>query len=130
MQQNEVLTLNKTKMEGIGQKNYPSIAQSFGIAGIVVLSMIVFLPVKMLSQKIFPDGAALLFNYLLTMGVPLGVAYLFRKKISGETSFSLGIGNVRILPFVVLAMTALGLPSPLGNDSMVSIKAAGLLPSV
>jgi len=96
-------------------KNYPNIAQSFGITGILVLAMFVFLPVDLVLDKMIGKEASMLIYYLFVMGIPLWIFYSIRKKKTGKDSFDLTLKNSRIIPLVILAAMAFdfGIISPI-----------------
>lgn len=98
-------------------KNYPNIAQSFGITGIVILGMLLFIPVNLVLNKLIGKDASMLIYYILAIGIPFWIVYLIRKKKTGDNSFNLTIENKRIIPLVIVGTIALlfGIISPLGD---------------
>lgn len=97
--------------------NYPNIAQSFGITGIVTLGMLLFTPLNTELKKVIGTEASMLLYYLLSIGIPFWVVYSIRKKKTGETKFNLTIENARIIPFIIIGTMALlfGIVSPIGS---------------
>ena len=95
-----------------GSSNYPSLAQSWGILGIMVATNIVMVPVLLLLG---PDpsgmsfGAQTLIATLLGTGIPCWIVYQIRKKKTDITSFNLTIDNPRIIPLILLAAIPLNL---------------------
>jgi len=95
-------------------KTYPNIAQSFGIAGILILGMILFLPVYML-KKLIGYEAMFLIYYLLAVGLSFYIIGLIKKKKTGNNSFNFAVENKWLIPFVIIAMIFLycGIISPI-----------------
>lgn len=84
-------------------KSYPNIVQSFGIAGILILGMILFLPVNLLKKLIGYDAMFLLY-YLLAVGISFYIAGFIRKKKTGNNSFNFTVENNRIIPLVIVGI--------------------------
>ena len=95
-------------------KTYPNIAQSFGIAGILILGMIIFLPVSIL-KKLIGYEAMFLIYYLLSVGISFYIIGLIKKKKTGNNSFNFTIENKRVIPFVIIGTIFLycGIYSPI-----------------
>ncbi|MDR1156526.1 MAG: CPBP family intramembrane metalloprotease [Bacteroidales bacterium] len=100
-------------MENI-KKSYPNIIQSIGISGIMILASIVFSPLILLSNYIGKDAATFIF-YVLAIGITFGIAYIIRRKVTGQRTFNLSIPNKRTLPFIIAGTIALafGIASPI-----------------
>lgn len=98
-------------------KNYPNVAQSFGITGIVILGMLLLSPVNLVLNKLIGKEASMLIYYLLAIGIPFWIVYLIKKNKTGDNSFNMTIENKRIIPFVIVGTIALlfGIISPIGN---------------
>lgn len=98
-------------------KNYPTVSQSFGITGIVILGMLLLSPVKFLLTKFLDKEISTLVYYLVGIGIPLLIVYLIRKRKNDDHSFNLQIKNNRIIPFAMIGALALfiGVISPIGN---------------
>ncbi|MCK3682853.1 type II CAAX endopeptidase family protein [Maribellus sp. YY47] len=115
-------------MIALTSKNYPNIAQSFGITGIVVLGTLLLSPVNMVLNKLIGKEASMLVYYLLAVGLPLAIVYSIRKSKTQRCSFNLDIENKRTIPFVVVGTIALlfGVISPIASTIPVpdSIKKA------
>ena len=96
-------------------KTYPNIAQSFGIAGILILGMIIFLPVYNMLNKLIGYDAMFLIYYLLAVGISFYIIGLIKKKKTGNNSFNFTIENKRIIPFVIIGIIFLycGIISPI-----------------
>ena len=95
-------------------KTYPNIVQSFGIAGILILGMIIFLPVSIL-KKLIGYEAMFLIYYLLSVGISFYIIGLIKKKKTGNNSFNFTIENKRVIPFVIVGTIFLycGIESPI-----------------
>ena len=97
---------------GYPAENYPSIAQSWGILGIMIATTAILVP---LLWFFGPDGssmsfgAQLLIATLLGTGIPCWIIYLIRKKKTNIGSFNLSIENRRIIPLIVLIAIPLNL---------------------
>jgi membrane protease YdiL (CAAX protease family) len=103
-------------MTELENKSYPSIGQSFGILGIIILAAILASTLFFLNKFINVEALQLIY-YLLTFGVSFWIVYSIRKRKTGESTFNLKIENKRIIPFVVVAAIALlfGVISPIGE---------------
>lgn len=103
----------------IQNTSYPNIAQSIGITAMNVLMVILIIKLKLELglNELFEKEASLLICELLIVGIPLGVAYLIRKKLTNNNSFNLKIENKRIIPFIVIGSIVLlfGIADPIGN---------------
>ena len=108
------------QMSEPNMKTYPNIAQSFGIAGILILGMIIFLPVNMLKKLIGYDAMFLIY-YLLAVGLSFYIVGLIKKKKTGNNSFNFTIENKRIIPFVIVGIIFLycGIISPI--NALISL---------
>lgn len=97
---------------GTGSSNYPSLAQSWGILGIMIATNLVMVPVLLLLG---PDpsgmsfGAQTLIATVLGTGIPCWIVYRIRKKKTDINSFNLTIENLRIIPLILLAAIPLNL---------------------
>ena len=102
------------------RSDYPKIAQSVGIAGILILASVVFSPLILLQAFIGVEAAALVY-YLFTMVVTFWIAYAIRRRKTHNASFNLTIhharSHARIIPFLVVASVAMlfGIVEPLGS---------------
>jgi uncharacterized protein len=118
-------------------KYYPNIIQSFGIAGILILCMIIFLPVHMLNKLIGYEAMFLIY-YLLAVGISFYIIGLIKKKKTGNNSFNFTIENKRIIPFVIVGIIFLycGIISPLtalipmSESTKVTFMNSGKLPGI
>lgn len=97
-------------------KNYPNVAQSFGITGIVVLGMLFLSPVLILENSIGKEASMLVY-YLLAVGIPFWIVYSIRTDKTNCRSFNLTIENKRIIPWVIVGTIALlfGVISPIAS---------------
>jgi len=96
--------------------NYPNVAQSFGITGIVVLGMLFLSPVLTLENLIGKEAAMLVY-YLLAIGIPFWIVYSIRRDKTNCRSFNLTIENKRIIPWIIVGTVALlfGVISPIAS---------------
>ena len=84
-------------------KNYPNVAQSFGITGIVILGMLFLSPVNYALNKLIGKDASMLICYLLAIGIPFLIVNSIRKNKTDNNSFNYSIENNRIIPFVIVS---------------------------
>ena len=96
------------------KKKYPTITQSFGIVGIIILAMILFSPVILFKELIGEEVSTLIY-YILAMGCSFLVIDRIKNKKLGKSNYTLGFVNARILIFISIATIALqiGVTSPI-----------------
>jgi membrane protease YdiL (CAAX protease family) len=96
-------------------KNYPNIAQSFHICGMLILSLILFAPIAIILRKLIGNEAAFLIYYLLAVGTTFWIVCVIKKKKTGNISFNISIENKRVIPFVIFGAIFLycGIVSPI-----------------
>jgi membrane protease YdiL (CAAX protease family) len=88
-------------------KTYPSVAQSWGILGITILSMLIFIPInESLEGKLGNEPTTFIY-YLLSMSAPLIFAFLLRKRITGIKSFNFSLPNFKVTIVTLIAMAAI-----------------------
>jgi hypothetical protein len=86
--------------------NFPNISQSLGITAMnVLMAILLIFKVKSGLIELIGEEASMLICELLIVGIPLGLAYLIRKKLTNINSFNLKIENKRIIPFIVIGFT-------------------------
>lgn len=100
----------------VKKQHYPTVAQSFGITGIVILGMLFLSPVMFLKSVIGQEATMLLY-YLLSVGLPAWFVFTIRKQKENHPAIAWQIENKRIVPYLVVATAALlfGIVSPVGN---------------
>jgi len=101
---------------GYPAENYPSIAQSWGILGIMIGTALFVVPALIFAPLLFgldfndmSFGAQILITTLLGTGIPCWIIYHLRKKKTNIDSFNLSIENRRIIPLIVLVAIPLNL---------------------
>ena len=101
---------------GYPAENYPSIAQSWGILGIMIGTALFVVPALIFAPLLFgldfndmSFGAQILITTLLGTGIPCWIIYHLRKKKTNIDSFNLSIENRRIVPLIVLVAIPLNL---------------------
>lgn len=62
--------------------NYPNIMQSFGIAGIVIVSTILLSPLNLVLDRLVGKEASMTIYYLLAIGIFFGWVYFKMKSLS------------------------------------------------
>ena len=97
-------------------ENYPSIAQSWGILGIMIGTALFVVPALIFAPLLFgldfndmSFGAQILITTLLGTGIPCWIVYRIRKKKTNIGSFDFTIENPRIIPLIVLVAIPLNL---------------------
>ncbi len=97
---------------------YPNVAQSWGIVGIAILSMLVFGPVNIVLNDLMGKDISLFVYYLLAIGIPFKIAHAIRSKRTGigNYNFSLGSFKVMVLIFVSVIGIQMGIISPVVNS--------------
>jgi hypothetical protein len=110
------------KMTDTTPNHYPSIAQSFGASGIVILGMLLLSPVMITLNNLIDKEPSMLIYYLLAIGIPCWIVFQIRKSKTGDASFSLKIENKRIVPWIILGTIALlwGVISPIASTIPMS----------
>ncbi|MDD4637203.1 MAG: type II CAAX endopeptidase family protein [Bacteroidales bacterium] len=89
-------------------KSYPTIAQGFGLVGLLTLLMITQLPILTLSGKVLNDQLAKLIYYVIITATSLFIACVYKKVTEGKSpSFNLHISNWQILPFAIIGVLAI-----------------------
>ncbi|HPH45617.1 MAG TPA: type II CAAX endopeptidase family protein [Chryseolinea sp.] len=96
-------------------KNYPNVAQSFGIVGIAILAMIVFTPVNIFLNDLIGKEASMFVYYVLSMGSVFWLVDRMRWKLTGESLYSVGMDSTKIIALVSVAVLGIqfGLVSPI-----------------
>jgi len=99
------------------KKNYPSSVQSWGITGIVILSMLLFSPLIAIPEKILGKEISFLVMYLLIMGVPFGIAHFIRNKRTGVNKYNFSLSSVKIMALISISIIGIstGIISPISN---------------
>ena len=97
-------------------QNYPSIAQSWGILGIMIGTALFLVPALVFGALLFgldfsgmSFGAQILITTLMGTGIPCWIVYRIRKKKTNIGSFDFTIENPRIIPLIVLVAIPLNL---------------------
>ncbi|MDP2724402.1 MAG: type II CAAX endopeptidase family protein [Bacteroidales bacterium] len=96
---------------------YPDVRQSWGIVGIVILSMLLFGPVNILLNNVLGREISFLIYYLLAMGVPFVIVHSIRSKRTGISKYNLSLSSVKIMVLVTISTIAIqtGIISPIVN---------------
>lgn len=61
-------------------RDYPNLAQSIAITGIIIMGMILLSPINIIHNKLIDKEASMLAYYLLTIGIPCWIVYSIRKR--------------------------------------------------
>lgn len=96
---------------------YPNISQSWGIVGIVILSMIIFSPLQFFLQGVLGNELSFLIYYLFSMGGAFLFIHFRRKKISRIASYNFTDSSHKIIVLIIIATVAIpvGITFPLVN---------------
>jgi hypothetical protein len=96
---------------------YPNVRQSWGIVGIVILSMLLLSPVNILLNNALGRDISFLIYYLLAMGVPFVIVHSIRSKRTGISKYNLSLSSVKIMVLVTISTIAIqtGIISPIVN---------------
>lgn len=97
------------------EMTYPSIKQSWGIVGIILLSMILLSPINMLLDKLVTKEISSLVYYVISMGAAFWIIHLIRKKRTGLShyNFALSSDNIMLLVSIAVIALQLGIGSPI-----------------
>jgi len=97
------------------QVYYPSIVQSWGIVGIAILSALLFSPVSHLLTNNIGKELSFLVYYLLSMGVPFGIAHTIRNKRTGINTYNFGLSSIKIMALISISIIGIqtGIISPI-----------------
>ena len=88
-------------MENTELKPYPNISQSFGIAGIMILFQLVFVPIISLGNFIGKEFSLYLY-YVLSIGSAFLIVYTNRKRKTGKDLINISVPDKYIvLPVIV-----------------------------
>lgn len=87
--------------------NYPNVAQSFRIAGIIILMLLLMSPVQFVLNNFMSKEASTLIYYLLSFGISFWIVNSRRKNETGNNSFNLTIENKRVIPFIIVSAIVL-----------------------
>jgi len=98
-------------------KTYPSVAQSWGITGIVIACMILFTPVNAILNNVVGKEYSMLIYYVLTMGAAFIMSHFIRKNEIKITTYSYRIKKPQLIPLIIIAALGLlfGVVTPIGN---------------
>lgn len=102
-------------------KSYPSISQSWGIFGVAIASMLVFVPVNSWLTNNVDGELGLLAYYLLSMSGPLVFAHFLRKKITGKSTYNLKSAKASIVIVVSLCIVGLQLGFTMPISSLIPL---------
>jgi len=90
-------------------QNYPTIKQSWGILGILIISTFLFIPILFLLEGILGEELSFLVYYILAFGAPLLIIHLIRKRKTGIAGYKFGLTPFKIIGLSVIAIVALDL---------------------
>ncbi|WP_289054063.1 CPBP family intramembrane glutamic endopeptidase [Carboxylicivirga marina] len=98
-------------------KSYPSLAQSWGLTGIVIGCMLVFTPLNMVLLPIIGKEYAMMVYYIVMMAAAFVMGHFIRKNETNLRGYNCKIESPQLLPFIILAAIGLliGIVSPVGN---------------
>jgi uncharacterized protein len=93
---------------------YPTARQSWGIVGLAICSMLIFLPVNIILNNILGKDFSFLVYYLLALGVPFAFAHTKRNRRTGIGNYDFSLGSFRIIILIGVSTIAIqmGIISP------------------
>lgn len=96
---------------------YPSSGQSWGITGIVILSMLLFYPINLILSQVLGKEISFLVYYLLAIGIPFSIAHLIRNKRTEINQYDFSLSSIKIMALVSISLIAIqiGIVSPIGK---------------
>ena len=95
-------------------KNYPSLLQSFGIVGIIILCSLLFMPIMFFQEQLGKEPHFFLY-YITTFGLSFFLIYAMRKKLTGQRTFSFSDPGFITIIFTIIASITLiiGIANPI-----------------
>ena len=101
-------------MENFETKKHLTIGQCIGILGIMIFASLIFSPIIFLSNYIGKELSMFIY-YIVAIGVTSWIAYIIRRKATGEKFFNWVTPHNKIIPFIILGTIALifGVTSPI-----------------
>ena len=101
-------------MENQELKPYPSIAQSFGITGIMILCTLIFVPIVFLKDFIGQELSQFL-CYVIPVGITFWIVYIKRKRKTGKKSINISKPDKYIVLLVIIGTLAIlhGVTTPI-----------------
>ncbi len=75
-------------------KTYPSISQSWGIMGVTIVSMLIFVPLQLLLNNVIGKESSLLLYYILSMGSAFAFAHYIRTKETNTSNYDISPGLI------------------------------------
>lgn len=111
----EIIDTNKINMTEGNEINYPSIKQSWGIVGIVLLSMILLSPINIFLNNVLSKEISSLVYYLFSMGAAFWIIHQIRKNRTGVSEYNFDFSSDKIMLLVSIAIIAIqtGISSPI-----------------
>lgn len=97
--------------------NYPDTGQSWGIVGMIILSMLLFSPVYLLLDKYASKDLAFLVYYVVATGGAFWIAHRKRKKRTSIGAYGFDFSTAKVMALVAIAVIAIqiGIIVPLVN---------------
>lgn len=99
-------------------QQYPSISQSFGIMGIVILGIILFSPITFLLEDTLGKEVTFFIYYVFSVGVPFWVIHRIREKKTGIDTYTFLTENFLTILLILGAMLGLqiGVTLPIASS--------------
>lgn len=97
--------------------SYPDVKQSWGIAGISILAMLILSPITIVLDRLIDKEFAVLVYYLLAMGITFWFDHTNRKKNMQIATYDFDPASLKITVFASVAVIAIqiGVVSPIVN---------------
>lgn len=98
-------------------KSYPSVAQSWGIIGIVFVAMLFFAPINYYLNDIIGESKSFLVYYVLAMLIPFSIAHKLKEKEEGLVYYQFLPKDFLVVIILIIATIAMqwGITGPLAN---------------
>ena len=82
---------------------YPNTLQSFGVAGLTILSMLIFTPLNLYFNSVLGKGPSMLIYYCLSMLCPIFIFHALKKKNEGEVSYDFRLKDPLLTIALIIA---------------------------
>jgi len=98
-------------------KPFPSILQSFGITGFVVLLTLMLIPLQLSLNELLPPAAATLIFYSMVLLIPILIFHQLKKKVEGLVTYQFLPRSWSLTGLIILASLSInhGIIIPLGS---------------
>jgi membrane protease YdiL (CAAX protease family) len=88
-------------MDKMEAKHYPSIGQSIGLTGLIILVMLMLSPIVFLKEILGTEATSFIY-YFVAMGLSFWIVFSIWKSKVEDHSFKFTINNKKVIPLVLL----------------------------